>query len=74
MHRITIEPARDLDGTALGTTFTNRAARIDARIDGSFFVEACPLMERSDLLALRTLIDRVLQGERSTGAAVLRQG
>ena len=61
MQRIMTEPAHDLDGTVLGLSLSTSTARIDCRADGSFFMEACPILETSDLLELRALIEEALK-------------
>lgn len=66
MQRIMTEPARDLDGSVLGTSLSNRIARIDLRIDGTFYLEAPSLLERDALVALRALIDKALECHSST--------
>lgn len=60
MH-IMAEPARDTDGAILGTSLSTRQARIDIRADGSFFIEAHPILEREGLIELRALIEEALR-------------
>lgn len=59
--QIMAEPARDLDGTILGTSLAVSSGRIDVRCDGSFFMEANPILEVEDLEELRALIDEALR-------------
>ena len=54
------EDARDSEGAAIGTSLSTDMAQIDVRNDGTFFLQAHPLLEVEDLEALRTLIDAAL--------------
>lgn len=56
-----IETARDLDGAVLGTSLSAANARIDVRTDGTFYLEAYPILETDDLVSLRELIDEALR-------------
>lgn len=67
--QIMSEPARDADGAILGTSYATDQARLDARIDGTFYLEAYPLLEVEDLRALHAMIGAALQSVNSEAAA-----
>jgi hypothetical protein len=74
MQRIMTEPVRDTDGVVLGVSFSTDQARLDARTDGTFYLEAFPLLEADDLRALHEMIGAVLRSYTSTGGTSVRQG